>query len=74
MTVIVPRFFRLISQSLFPSLEPKSIAPRLQYQQTHFRPFHSSLPRKMESNNDQLQLANLFDLKGKVALVTGGGE
>jgi len=28
----------------------------------------------MESNNDQLQLANLFDLKGKVALVTGGGE
>jgi len=28
----------------------------------------------MESNNADLQLSNLFDVKGKVALVTGGGK
>ena len=27
----------------------------------------------MESNNPDLELAKLFDVKGKVALVTGGG-
>ena len=27
----------------------------------------------MESNNKDLELVNLFDVKGKVALVTGGG-
>jgi len=74
MAVFAPKFFRLTSRPLFPSLTPTSIVSRLQYQQTHLKPFHSTLPRKMESNNDQLQLGNLFDLKGKVALVTGGGE
>ena len=29
---------------------------------------------KMETNNKDLQLSNLFDVKGKVALVTGGGQ
>jgi hypothetical protein len=28
----------------------------------------------METNNKDLELANLFDVKGKVALVTGGGK
>ena len=28
---------------------------------------------KMETNNKDLELSNLFDVKGKVALVTGGG-
>ena len=28
----------------------------------------------METNNADLQLGNLFDVKGKVALVTGGGK
>lgn len=28
----------------------------------------------METNNADLELGNLFDVKGKVALVTGGGE
>ncbi len=28
----------------------------------------------MESNNADLQLGNLFDVKNKVALVTGGGN
>lgn len=28
---------------------------------------------KMETNNHDLQLSNLFDVKGKVALITGGG-
>ncbi len=27
----------------------------------------------MESNNPDLELTKLFDVKGKVALVTGGG-
>ena len=27
----------------------------------------------METNNKDLELSNLFDVKGKVALVTGGG-
>lgn len=27
-----------------------------------------------ENNNDQFEIANLFDVKGKVALVTGGGS
>jgi len=27
-----------------------------------------------QTNNDQLQISNLFDVKGKVALVTGGGS
>ena len=27
----------------------------------------------MESNNQDLELTKLFDVKGKVALVTGGG-
>lgn len=28
----------------------------------------------MESNNADLELSKLFDVKGKVALVTGGGK
>ena len=28
----------------------------------------------METNNADLELSNLFDVKGKVALVTGGGK
>lgn len=28
----------------------------------------------MSTNNDQFQLNNLFDVKGRVALVTGGGS
>ena len=29
---------------------------------------------KMETNNKDLELSNLFDVKGKVALITGGGQ
>ena len=28
----------------------------------------------METNNKDLEISNLFDVKGKVALVTGGGR
>ena len=28
----------------------------------------------METNNKDLELSNLFDVKGKVALITGGGQ
>lgn len=34
----------------------------------------SRLSSNMSTNNDQFQLNNLFDVKGKVALVTGGGS
>ena len=34
----------------------------------------SRLLNSMSTNNDQFQLNNLFDVKGKVALVTGGGS
>lgn len=34
----------------------------------------SKLSNNMSTNNDQFQLNNLFDVKGKVALVTGGGS
>lgn len=37
------------------------------------RPLYTTKPLKMSSLNEQLQLGNLFDVKGKVALVTGGG-
>ncbi len=33
----------------------------------------STKTNNMESNNQDLELAKLFDVKGKVALVTGGG-
>ena len=33
----------------------------------------STKTNNMESNNPDLELAKLFDVKGKVALVTGGG-
>ena len=36
--------------------------------------FHYSTAAKMETNNKDLELSNLFDVKGKVALVTGGGR
>lgn len=35
---------------------------------------HTTSPLRMASWNEQLQLSNLFDVKGKVALVTGRGE
>ena len=33
----------------------------------------STITNNMESNNQDLELHKLFDVKGKVALVTGGG-
>jgi NAD(P)-dependent dehydrogenase (short-subunit alcohol dehydrogenase family) len=36
-------------------------------------PKHSAT-MSSQTNNDQFQLSNLFDVKGKVALVTGGGS
>ena len=37
-------------------------------------PCHYSTATTMETNNKDLELSNLFDVKGKVALVTGGGR
>ena len=36
-------------------------------------PYATSTKTNMETNNKDLELSNLFDVKGKVALVTGGG-
>lgn len=43
----------------------------LRYQSSRL---HSGTAAKMETNNKDLELSNLFDVKGKVALVTGGGQ
>lgn len=40
----------------------------------HPSPLHYATTTKMETNNKDLELSNLFDVKGKVALVTGGGQ
>lgn len=37
-------------------------------------PFHYATATNMETNNKDLEISNLFDVKGKVALVTGGGR
>ena len=39
----------------------------------HFPRTISTNANNMESNNQDLELHKLFDVKGKVALVTGGG-
>lgn len=38
------------------------------------QPLHYGTATKMETNNKDLELSNLFDVKGKVALITGGGQ
>lgn len=35
---------------------------------------HGIATNNMETNNKDLELSNLFDVKGKVALITGGGQ
>ena len=39
----------------------------------HFPRVISTKTNNMDSNNQDLELSKLFDVKGKVALVTGGG-
>ena len=53
-------------------IKPRYIKPRLSVHQNYLRPFSTSFPFKM--SNDQFQLSNLFNVKDKVALVTGGGS
>ena len=68
----------LTSQFLRTTLRPQlSIAPSrpclIPISKT-CQSIHTTKPLKMSSLNEQLQLGNLFDVKGKVALVTGGGS
>ena len=50
----------------------KTLKPQLLRYQP--RPLHYATTTKMETNNKDLELSNLFDVKGKVALITGGGQ
>ena len=74
MALRLPGYLRQTSRFFSFTAKPRPIAPRLKIHQVYLRPFHSTLPKKMGTNNDQLQLSNLFDVKGQVALVTGGGQ
>ena len=40
----------------------------------NFRAFGTTLAVKMSPSNEEFKIGNLFDVKDKVALVTGGGS
>ena len=76
------------SPSLMNFLNPRILRPTIRFihKPTLTRTFKPQLLRyrpptlcyatatKMETNNKDLELSNLFDVKGKVALITGGGR
>ena len=72
--MLTSKALRLPARTLFTSTKAKPVKARFPLHQTYFKPFSTTLPAKMSNNNDQFQLGNLFDVKDKVALVTGGGS
>ena len=63
--------FRPTASPVYRPIVYKLFQPRnIRYQ---FSRVISTKPSNMESNNQDLELNKLFDVKGKVALVTGGG-
>ena len=68
--LFIPRLLRSNTKSICRPFISRAIRP---YLQTQTLRLVSTTTNKMESNNPDLQLSNLFDVKGKVALVTGGG-
>lgn len=68
-----PRLFRFTTQSIYKSLPTKTLR-----HQSLINPIQrlasSTTANKMATNNPDLEISNLFDVKGKVALVTGGGK
>lgn len=70
MSLINSRILRPLTRSTYKPFFTKSFEPR--YSQP-LRLLSTTQSYKMSTNNDDLQLSNLFDVKGKVALVTGGG-
>lgn len=70
MSLINPKILRPLTRSTYKPFFTKPFGPR--YSQP-LRLLSTTQSYKMSTNNDDLQLSNLFDVKGKVALVTGGG-
>ena len=65
------RVFRPTISSIYRPIVHRVFQPcNIRYQ---FPRAISTNANKMESNNQDLELHKLFDVKGKVALVTGGG-
>ena len=78
MNPLIPKTLRLFSRSTLNSIvsQTRTFKSKLQYPhyQYHRAPLTTTALRKMaETNNQDLLLSSLFDVKGKVALVTGGG-
>ena len=71
--MIGSKILQLPSRILSISTKAQVIQPRFPLHQAYLRSFSTSLP-KMSTNNDDFQLSNLFNVKDKVALVTGGGS
>ena len=72
MSIVLPRFL----ENLF-THAPRRIflttkTPHRLHQQLRLLSTTQSF-KMADTNNSELQLSNLFDVKGKVALVTGGG-
>lgn len=65
------RIFRLTARPIYRPILNTVFRPcNIRY---HFQRVISTKTNNMESNNQDLELNKLFDVKGKVALVTGGG-
>ena len=70
---------RLPSRILFTrtnntNTKARALNPRFQFHQTYLRSFSTTLSVKMSPSNEEFKAGNLFDVKDKVALVTGGGS
>ena len=70
--MISPKILQLTIRNSFHLIKPQPVKARFNLHRTYPRSFSTSLVRKM--SNDQFQLSNLFNVKDKVALVTGGGS
>ena len=68
------RILRLRS-SILVTFTGKAQQARFTFQQPYYlRSFGTTLPIKMAPSNEDFKVGSLFDVKDKVALVTGGGS
>lgn len=76
MISLSPRILRTAIQLSHTSSPTKPLIRTFKPQILAYQPpiFSYATATRMETNNQDLQLSNLFDVKGKVALVTGGGS
>ena len=71
MFLLTPGTLRLTSRTAYKPVVTRTLqSHRVQHPTLRL----TSTMANMETNNKDLELANLFDVKGKVALVTGGGK